>query len=207
MKKIILLIIGVLIIVPSIVFADMGAPATDSYKATVTNPDGAKDENGKVILKYGETITVDYEQDGMAYFKDGEVSVKDITAIEKNYTLKDKEWTKSDVGIVLKKIELKKGPAAAYEGTGITIEPYTTVTIRTQILEGGSSWVYVEYNGKKGFVDSLGGTITVGEGDAMLVAYTDTDILDPVTDKKIGTLKANSVIVGKYHYLDMWSNY
>ena len=53
----------------------------DVYKAT------------KKTVPYGKTVTVEMEEDGYADLEEyGCVKMSDIEPIQKNYTLKDKEW-------------------------------------------------------------------------------------------------------------------
>ena len=224
MKKIILFIFGLLVFIPNMIFADMGAPGIDPYKATVSNKNGAPiyeyecDEKTDECsykattktIKYGKTVIIISEEGeyGEASLSEDEactIKLSDITIIQKNYTMKESEWQKKETAIVLKKGELRKGPARGYGTTGVTLEPGTKVTARVNKNTSGNSWAYIEYNGSKGYFDTYEGSLAYGKTEGVVIAFTDTKILDSATGEAKGTLKVNSVIKGTYYNLDPWS--
>lgn len=214
MKKIILVILSVLLFIPSIIFADMGAPALDPYKATVTNKNGAvlydklsgdKYEPTGKILKYGDTVEITFDDEEYAEVNfSNYIKQSDISIIEKNYTMKDSDWGKAFNSVVLKEIDVRKGPANAYDKTGLTLKPGTIVSIREAVFEGGSIWAYVEYNGQKGFIETYGATVTLGGRIGTLVVMNDTTITDAATGEELGTLTVGTELYGKIYNLDAW---
>lgn len=221
MKKVLLTILGVLLFIPNVLFADMGAPGIEEYKASINNKNGAvvyesdyDEKTSKDVYKatketipYGKTVKVEMEENGYADIENyGYVKLSDIEPIQKNYALKDSEWKSKVDGIILKKVELRNGPANGYSKVGVTLEPGTNVKVREyKESDGFYSWVYIEYNGKKGYIDSYQGTVTLGKDKAYFMTFSDTDFNDATTGKKIGTVKANTVISGTYYTLDSWS--
>ena len=219
MKKIILFIFGLLVFIPNMIFADMGAPGVEPYKATITNKNGAilynreydKEKNEHVYkdtkkkLEYGKTITITFEEYGYAIYDEYYINVADLTAVVKSYTMKDKEWGKKETAIVLKKTVLRQGPAGGYASTGVTLEPGTKVTARVNKNTAMYPWAYIEYNGNKGYMETLGATLAYGESTGTIMAFTNAKIIDSETGLQKGTLKANSVIKGTYYQLDAWS--
>ena len=216
MKKYLLVILSVLLFVPSIIFADMGAPAIEPYKATITNKDGAvlydkkaddKYEATNKILKYGETVEITFDDEEYAETNyTNYIKQSDITMIEKNYTMKDSEWGKAYNALVLKELVVRTGPANGYDKTGLTLKPGTIVSIREGVFEGGSVWAYVNYNGQTGFIDTYNATITLGGRIETRVVMTDTKIKDASTGNEIGTLTAGTELYGKIYNVDAWSH-
>ena len=91
MKKIVLLILGVLLFIPIMVFADMGAPGIETYSASIINKDGAiiydrdyDEEAEKVVyidtnkkVEYGKTVEIIEEEDGYALIEVGYLKLTD----------------------------------------------------------------------------------------------------------------------------------
>lgn len=217
MKKIILVILSVLLFVPSIIFADMGAPSIESYKATITNKDGAvlyqhyeRTEEFKATNKkmdYGKTVNIIFEEGGYAQLENNDyVKLSDIALVTKEYTFKDREWQSPVRSLVLKDQDIRKGPADAYESTGVTVKAGTKLNVRTNIGDGGGSpWVYVEYNGTKGYLNSYDEGLTLGESHKPIIFARDTELVDVNTGKVIETIKANTKVTGKIYSLDRYS--
>ena len=217
MKKTILLICGLLLFIPCIIFADMGAPAMEEYKATIINPDGAvlyegdfgnyKATNKK--LEYGKTTIVGFEYGEYAELLEPygvAVKLADIELVQKDYTFKDSEWSSLFGSVVLKDQVIRKGPASAYESTGVTIPAGTKVNLRTKT--GGainSPWGYVEYNGTKGYINSYDAGFTFGELETTMMPYEDVKLTDANTGKVIKTIKANTKLKGKIYDLNAYT--
>ena len=240
MKKIIYYLFGLLLFIPNVLFADMGSPVLNEYKVTITNPNGALayvDKDDKyvktdVIIPYGTNITVDdYElaEEGYAIVTLGEeddeivyyVSLKDTELIDKNYKVNEKELANKEKAIVLKDSVIRKGPANAYESTGVAIKAGTEIDVRFfRVLDDDEEaqksnkiepdyqniFVYVEYNGTKGFICTYGATLAFSRIDYEILNYGDSEIKDPVTDKVIGIVKANTIFKNNIYLVDEWSS-
>ena len=214
MKKVLVLIIGLVLFIPSIIFADMGSPGIEEYKATISNKDGATIYEELDFGEYGITNKkVEYGKTVAITFDDGEyaqvdfdyyIKLSDITLIDKNYKFVDSKWDKASTQIVLKDQEIRKGPANGYDSTGVKIPAGTKVKVRAY-LEEMSTWYYVDYNGTKGYIDSYKAKLTTLEASKNFKAYTDIDLVDPVTSKVIRTIKTNTIVSGTYYLLDQWS--
>lgn len=203
MKKLLIFIICALF-APIVIFADMGAPAIKAYKAIIIadggaiiyeNPeDGGKATNEKI--KKGEIVTISFEESGYALAQDyGYVKNSDISPVEKELKFKSSDWGKKTSGIVLKKTDIRKGPAGAYEKTGV-LNPGDAVTIYLSFgSDGGSSWAYVE---NKGYVDIIGGAIAYTPRTSNLIAVYDISIGNE-------NIKSGTIFNAKIYNLDAWS--
>ena len=220
MKKVFYLLLGILLILPSVAKADMSSPEVIQYKATVNNPDGIDeykydyDNDGYVKtgkkIPYGSTYTV-YSDEFICIDNECEsfVNPKDLTPIEKEYKLKDDELNKESISATaLKDIEIKKGPAVAYGGTGVTIKAGTKFNMH-EIFTGKSEtpWYYVEYNGTKGYVDTYDDGIAYNIRENEFITGNKIEILDPVTKKSIKTIDVYTKIKANIGTLSYWSKY
>ena len=244
MKKIILSFICLLVFIPIFIFADMGSPIINEYKVTINNPNGAigyTDDNNKYVktdkvIPYGTIIFVDdYElaEEGYAIYSfdnDEEesyyVKLNDTELVEKNYKVNENDLANKEKAIILKDSVIRKGPANAYESTGVTIKAGTTVDVRffragidgaegdnaenesisNEIVpDYGNVFAYVEYNGTKGFICTYGATVAFNELDDGLLTYSDSEIKDPVSGKIIGKVKANTLFNKNIYLVDEWS--
>lgn len=237
MKKLFYLLLGVLLFLPTLVKADMGAPIIREYKASVINPNGAtiyeygeddKYEATDDVIEYGKQVFVESEvdiEDGFISVNLGDVEesycikLKDITLITKNYKVNKKELTDKENAIVLKEVRIRKGPAEGYDSTGVTLEKGTNINIQwfkdsdndeTDPYEGeydsDNPWVYVEYNGTKGFINTYGGTVAYRELKKEVMNSTAVSIRDVGSKQAIKTIPANTVIKSKVYLLDAWSS-
>ena len=232
MKKIFYLILGVLLFIPALVKADMGAPIIKEYKASVINPKGATiyEYDGKPIateekIAYGTEVYVESEvemDDCLVSVNKGDaeesyfVKFKDITILVNNYKVNKKELTDKETALVLKDVKIRKGPALGYDSTGVTIKKGTKINIQwfkdedeniTDPIENrydnDNPWVYVEYNGTKGFI-SIEGTIAYREIKKAMI----TNINAPITDGKntLSTIKVNTIIKDGIYLMDPWNS-
>ena len=220
MKKLFYLLLGILLILPSVAKADMAAPGILTYKAVVNNPNGIdeyKIENGEKVktgnkIPYGTTFEIEDEEYDIVFLDDDYktfVLLEDLTPAEKEYKLKDNEKGSKIAALTLKELDIKKGPASAYENTGIKIKAGTKITV-TEILTDKSEtpWYYVEYNGTKGYVDSFGGTIAFNIKEKEIITDAKTEIVgDHTTDNVIKIIDANKKLKLKIGDLDMWTSY
>ena len=120
MKKIVYLILGVLLFIPTLVKADGAGPGIISYKATPKSKDGAAiycyDGNKEDYVKssrkleYGKTITITWEDDYIEFDPDDDCVVKfdDLVPIEKNYKVNEKNLAKAREALVIQKMEIRQ---------------------------------------------------------------------------------------------------
>lgn len=233
MKKIINLLLGVILFIPIFVFADMGSPMIYEYEVIVNKSSGVyayiNDDNKYVktdkIIPYGtktEVSDFESEEDGYVSIDYDEetdttyyVKLSDTELVDKNYKIDMSKLSSKEKGIVLKDTVIRKGPANAYESIG-TIAAGTKLDIRFFVsidedtgdtsYETDIPFVYVEYNGKKGFITTYNSTVAYFEFTDGIISFKDVDIEDPVTNKKIGVLKANELLTKNVYQLDMWSS-
>ena len=233
MKKMVYVLISLFMFLPLMVFADMSSPVIKEYDVTVNNPDGVyaytlNDGSEYIktnkIIPYGEVITVndfELEIDGFASYEYDEendidyyVKLKDTVVVEQNYKVKESELAKKEKAIVLKDVEIKKGPANAYESTGTKIRKGEIIDVRffrvsedEEEADYINPFAYVEYKGIKGFITSYGATIAYNEiKDESIVSYQDMDIMDANSEKSIGLLKANTILKDHVYHVDDWSH-
>ena len=234
MKKIFYLLIGLLLL-PSMVKADMASPEVIMYDASVTNPNGIPiyvlEDSGYVDtgkkLPYGTVIKEIHEDDpvvidnelveGAEKGKFYVVMPSDLTATKSEYKITDKELGEEFGGyLTLVDIDIKKGPAASYPSTGKKIKAGTEISMRAvKIYDSEATddddytigpWYYVEYEGTKGFVDVLGDTIVMGDiKEIEAITAAKVEILDPKTKKVIKTIEPSTKIKAKIGDLDDWN--
>ena len=233
MKKIVYLILGVLLFIPFLVKADMSAPIIKEYKASVINPNGAVIYEYDEILvattdkiPYGTLVYVESEEeinDGYVRVNKGDleenyiIKFKDISILVNNYKVNKKELTDKEVALVLKDVKIRKGPAAGYDSTGVTIKKGTKINIqwfkdeeetndpKEGRYDSDNPWVYVEYNGTKGFIN-IEDTIAYREITTEMITNVNAEITDG--KNKIGTINVNTVIKDGIYHMDPWnSNY
>ncbi len=232
MKRILLMLFACLLFIPCLVFADMSAPGVVEYKVSVNNPKGAiiyENNDGKYVktdkkLEFGTIIKIEWEEDKDWIYLDSEmypgdetgyVSYKDVTTLVKNYIPNEKELSDEYPSLVLKDVVIKKGPALGYEETGVTIKAGTKVSIKhflrfeedgqRSYIDGMNPWVYVEYNGTKGFINSYDGTLAMDETYTTAIASIDIELKDVFTGEKT-TIKANEKVNVTVWNLDDWSS-
>ena len=224
MKKIFYLIVGVLCFIPLLVKADMAGPGLIEYKASITNPDGAylykiecNDAKCETVassekLPYGKEVTIVYEEDGFVSPENysGYLRIKDVAAIEKNYSVSLKDLDVSTDAIILVDRKVKTGPAEGYSDTGTTIKKGTSIKIRffkDGGKDGSNPWAYVEYNGTKGFISIMGASVAYGKDEETFerIANKNAKIIDPSTSKVVGTIPVNTIIKVEAYNVDPWS--
>lgn len=164
MKRIFYLIVGLLLVIPFTVKADMSAPEIKELEVTPKSSSGATiysfgnyEEIGK--LKSGETLKISTENEvkgviyGCSYEDEKCVKMSEVKNADKN--VKSKEDKAIYVGRVFAKdgAELYEGPSYAYSKTGDTI-PYNAEVRIADLSRGVGTWVYVEYNDISGYVDT-----------------------------------------------------
>ena len=226
MKKIVYLILGVLLFIPTLVKADMSAPGIIGYKATPKSTSGADiyqydsereayQKTGRK-LEFGKIVTITWEDEFVSIDEDSddEVKLSDLTPVDKEFKVNVKDLSDPYEILILEKQEIKKGPARAYEGTGKYLEAGTKVTVRylepdeegnSRSAGDATAWVYVEYNGTKGFIDTEG-KIAQNPVYTTVIASRDVEVTVHNTDTQIATIKANTKFDATIYELDLWSH-
>ena len=231
MKKVlsIAVVFVMMVLLNTVVFADMGAPMIKGYTAVVDVVEGATlykykyDDNtgGKLYpagkVDYNTEVEVQYEmnyEEGtfVSYYEDGDntnyeneklINVKDLKVISsKEKAEYDKESKKTGVVLAEEGIVMKSGPAEAYDDLGVIIPKGTKLTVYSEKEGYDSPWYYTEYNGNGGWICELDGVIGYA-ADGSFKAYMDMEITDN-KGKVLGILPANTEI-HDYYFLDMWS--
>ena len=184
MKKILslVLVLAVMLIMPFAVKADMGAPNTKPFDMVVINPNGIEyyenqyDEN---THEWNKISVGKLKKDTVFTVTSGFNNEYNIEVNEKHYVLTSldgsglvsEEFTPKEEDNYVKKLNkkgevlvyvksgvaLKKGPADIYKSVA-TIKKGTKLTYQYYIGEGNidsAAYVYVSYNGKKGWIDTL----------------------------------------------------
>ena len=232
MKKIVLLILGVLLFIP-MVFADMGAPYMqfEPYDAVVIKddvrileytfePDSyAKYPSGEfMVIPKGETIRVYDEEDGFAkigynlekgYLKIedlknvytqcyGYISLDTIETLEKDYKYDAKKWDTTPVEVLsITNQEIRKGPALAYEGTGVHLKQGEIIKIYRS-ADKKLSWCYIEYNGEKGYINPYDYNVVFKLSETEAKTFMDLAVIDPSTRKVSTIIPAGKTLKIKY---------
>lgn len=229
MRKKLFIFLLFMIVMPTLVFADMGAPMIKPYEAIVHNVDGAdyyeyfyENENNRGyrkvgVLEYNTLIKVTYEDNinGEMYAsfdtngKSGYILIEDIVpkyeevvVDEKNesdlfYSLKEK----SEV-LVLKSdgIRMHKGPAKVYSVVGDVIPK--GVKLEYQYCAGDEClWRYVEYNGVKGWIESLNAVVGNYTKESMLIPKE----IELIYDEEVVTKIPGNTFIEEFYNVDPWS--
>ena len=157
MKKILKLLLAIIMFVPFIAKADMGAPTVRSYKAVVIKAEGITkyddDWSKDGTLAKDSVVEVEYEikEKGVVY-----LSVKMVDKLEKSTEFK--VFAKDGV-------DVRKGPSASYEKVG-HLDQGTTGKYRYFIDE--SSYIYVDVAGVTGWVDQIDAAVLTKGGPVIL---------------------------------------
>ena len=221
MKKGIKVLLFAAAITPFIANADMAAPQFRGYDAVVTKADGIKvcEKNNCETMKNGDKFKIRFAYDES--FETEETSKKTKTIYTIVYNGKDyadvelgtddfrpytEEVKVTDEDIsklktpskirTLKEVEIRKGPGEAY---GLVDKIPTGTELTFQYFTSGEeefTHVYVEYNGKGGWIEVLHGSVLFIH-DFYSLVYKDIKV-NNVTIKKGTILKG----IGS---LDTWS--
>ena len=201
MKKIKLMLVLVICLFICNVKADMGPPHVITYKAMITNKDGAYCyEDGKKtdkVIPY-KTIFEVYDEANNGYIYvhndnyDCFVRTSDLSALNHDFDINNKD-VKSITpikAIILANggLNMRSGPATSYAKI-ITVPQYTVVTLK---LHAGTYWYYTEYNGHSGWITSMNYYLGF-DSDKVLVSPYVTDIYDR-NGKVIGKIPADTEI-------------
>ena len=207
----------ILFIIPCMVKADMAGPDLRPYKMVVTDPDGIdyydnedettpkghldKDTIFKVYYEYDEVYTIEITEDETGILKtlEGTVLVKDKldpTKDKDEYVSKLKEENKA---IVYSEdgVDILSGPASIYNKVG-HIGKNAELKYKYYIGEDEDSisHIYVEYNGKKGWIEIL---------DKQVLIAKKQDFIAMDDYKITGTTIPKNTILRSYYASDVWS--
>ncbi len=221
MNKLKIIVFGILtLFLPLIVNADMGAPYVLEYEAYVNKPDGVKYYNGDFkeigTLPYNKKLKIIYEYDnnGVFYGNFSEnnelyyVKLDDLTTIKEQFDLSDESVIKitedAYAYVLIKNLSVHSGPAEAYEIIG-KIPEMTNIKYLYTIESEESPWKYIEYEGIKGWISELGGSVGYDNNEQSLRVKDDLDIVDS-NNAKIGILPKDTILKkDDYYSLDIWS--
>ncbi len=218
-----------MLFLPALVKADSSGPGIIPFKATPKSPNGAdiyrwettKEDYIKTgkKLEYGKVITITWEEEYVPVDEEDDenedvVKLSDLVTVEKNYKIDEKNLAAPYEVLVLQKMEIKKGPANAYESTGKTIPANVKVKIRDlqyynkeekEYIDEDTAWAYVEYNGTKGFVNTedsiaFNGTYTT------IICYAETNITNVEYTKILGTINPYTKFNAMVYERDRWAS-
>lgn len=224
MKKLFYLLIGILLILPNTIKADMAAPIVIKYKAIVNNPNGVDDYDTTTVdneikwvktgkkIPYGTIFEIDQEDVDYMCNDDYCAKYSDLVAIEKDYKLKPDEIGEESTLRTIKETNIKSGPAQAYETIGKIKSNETIKAKRVVALneaeEGDTPWFYIEYNGIKGYISELDDSFVIENENKThdIMITEDTDLLD-LNKEKIKTFKTFEIINAKVYKLNDYNDY
>lgn len=214
-KRILLLVLMILMINTS-VYADARVPNSITYEVEIKNVDGVilynYDYSTKKLTK---EATIDYKQkvevSTIEKFNDEEyafVKYKDngnnITGYvllsefdkEKSYNIeKDKLSSQNQGYIFNEKVNLYAGPSFIFDIVE-TVDGNCNINYQRYSVDGQAGWIYAEINGKNGWVSIIENFIASlkASDDHRILTITNTNIYD-VSKNIIGTIP-------KYTYLE-----
>ena len=169
MKKLVLLVLGLFLFIPVVVKADAGPPEVRSYKVVPKSSSGAdyydydlkkigKIKNKEVIEIYMEVTIKNVNYGFFAQSdREGYVKLDDFKVV--------KSKNDQDAAIYIGKVFSKKdltvyeGPSYSYEKTGEELE-YDDDIYVSDFVEN-STWIYVEKDNIKGYVNAENGAIGI----------------------------------------------
>ena len=195
--------------------ADMGPPFVVSYKAMITNPNGAEcytydgKKEGKII-PYKTVFEIDNEMSNglISVYNDNYscyVKYQDLGAMSSSFDINNQSVEKKEPtrAIILAKggLNMRKGPATSY-GKVITIPENTVVTLTHK---AGTYWFYTSYGGKSGWITGMNGYFGIDE-PKILFSNKAIDIYNS-SKKKIGTIPANTEITDYVKLITYYDDY
>lgn len=208
------------------VHADMSAPELREFEIVVINPDGVDyyDYKGTTIghLNKGDIVIVLYEYNGTytigkkeinQYGREVNKNLGDIKSL-KGFSIvqeevdptklsDDKSITKYDTSrkariYASEGVDIYKGPSDVYEKVGhIKKDVVLTYDYSVNSIAGGTTHIYVNYNGVKGWVEILDSKVLI-QNDTQYIFSTDVT-------SECGTVPRNSVTTPNYK-TDAWSH-
>lgn len=220
MKKRIKLLLFVILFVPMLVYADMGSPMIKPYQMVVVSTDGIDyydyDGNVKGHLNKDDTFTVQYEYNGGYNISipgnETSFNLKDLTGImlvqdelKPEEAMKDEKNNGSWIKKVSSKnnalvyaeegVDVRKGPSTVYDKVG-HLDKDTKIKYLYSLDGGGTTHIYVNSNGVKGWIDILESKVLL-ETSEKFIAFKDINL-------SCATVPKNTILTGKY-VTDPWS--
>ena len=213
MKKRISKILLVMVLsVPFMVKADMGAPMIREYEAVITTDRKITCKDGKktMTLSKGDKVKVSgsvIDDDEASYYitsldyhyecdiKVGEFAPVDAEVKPTDSNVYDqKEYTTFEVAV--DNLTVRKGPDVAYEEVG-KLQKGTIAKFRyINDSDGMPAYVYVDYNGIKGWINITGKNILVTLDNNVKRSY----IASKDTQTKCGVIPRNTVVAAVKAY-------
>lgn len=207
----------ILLFIPCMVKADMGAPELKPYEMIVTNPDGIdyyessedttpvgklkKNQKFKVEYEYDNEYTIDIGNDDNYFLKslDGTVLVKDSLdpTVDKGDYIHELKTPNEAIVYNEDGVNIFEGPSKIYKKVGF-IPKDTKLTYKYYIAsdEESITHIYVEYKGKKGWVEILSKNVLIAKKQDFIA----------MDDYKIsGTTIPKNTIIRSYYKSDAWS--
>ena len=210
MKKILKSLILLLAIFPLLVKADMGAPQVRQYEIVVVKEGGIdyfEDPDYQKVaghLNKEAVVTVVMEFDDITnimvdnqyyYIKREGVIAKENEVTPSSSGVKKQVKIKKAIVNNKNGVEVKKGPASIYETVGII--PYNTeLTWQYYIDNEGMTYIYIEKDGIKGWIDIL--------KESVLIENDNTYLITSDINTECGIIPANKIMQASYA-TDMWS--
>ena len=222
MKNLKRLLILLILCVPCFVKADMGAPMLREFEIVVVNPDGvdyipfqysdvvdphlAKDQIVIVDSDYDGKYNISVKEDDGTTTSIGYITSLDGFSIvqeevDPTKTENDRSIIKYDTkqkAIVYNEngVYIYQGPSKIYKTVG-SIKKGVNLEYQYAIDgEGGITYIYVDYKGKKGWIDILKKNVLI-KNDTQFIFRVDVET-------ECGTIPKNSISTPEYQ-TDKWS--
>lgn len=205
--------------------ADMSAPEIREFEIVVINPDGVDYYNykGEIVghLNKDETVIVLYEYSGTysigrkktnEYGREVNDEIGNIKSldgfsivqkeVDPTTITDDKSITKYDTSKKARVydsngVDIYKGPSSVYEKVGhIKKDEVLSYNYAVESTAGGTTHIYVEYNGVKGWIEILKSKVLI-ENDTQYIFSKDVET-------KCGVIPKNSITTPLYK-TDSWS--
>ena len=222
MKNIKKILIIMLLFIPCFVKADMGAPMLREFEMVVVNPEGVdyepyeyaeeatghlnKDEVIVVMSEYnneydialkkatGEKVSIGKIKsfDGLSILQD----VVDPTKITNDNSINKYDTKQKAIVYNEKGVGIYQGPSKIYKNVGY-LKKGTKLEYEYAIKsEGTITYIYVDYNGKKGWVEILEKNVLI-ENEVQYIFRVDVE-------SECGIIPKNTIIKPEYK-TDKWS--
>ena len=216
MKKVLKMLFVLMMLIPFVAKADMGAPELRSYEVEVVKEKieyYEHEENGlkkKGEFEKGTKLKVIWEETikGEDYLsveiKNPDeygllVKTSDVVPLKEEVSYTDSGVDKLDkkakYRVYADEVEVRKGPSKSYKVVGV-LKKGTTGEYQYNII--GSAYIYVEADGVKGWVDGLGRSVLTRNDDSKYV-------VGKRLDTSCGTIPVNTVISGSWE-APIWDN-
>lgn len=192
MKRLKSLLIIVILLFPLVAKADMGAPSIRPYDIVVVDPNGVdyydmvcenivghldKDSIVNVEYQYDDEIMIRFDNDN--YAKNCIKSLKGFSLVKDEVNPYDENDEYISSNSSSKKayinnkdgVYVRKGPSEVYDVVG-KIEYNTVIDYKYHIsIDYSTTYIYVEYNGLKGWINILEKNVLLEDDDYYIFTY------------------------------------